>query len=816
MKYIIYICVALISLSKSLLAQNIYTIPDPQFASCLKSQIAQAFVSNTQFNTSIAVQYKGTIDCSSKQIKSIDGLQYFTNATAINISGNQIDTLGSIYNTTFNSLTIFNCSSNNISALYPLSHSPNVANLNCGLNRITSLNEIASLAALSSLDCKNNLIEEIATFHPNAALNFIDARNNKINELPYLSLTNYKSLKNGGAFYLGNNNLGFQQLDNSLKNIVEPNPIDRFTIFDFNSQNTIPFNNSAVVEFEIGDTLTLKLNYTPYTGDRFIWRHNNYLLSNASATLTKTLTIADTGEYYCEIQNINVIPYSGLTISSTKIKLKLKVITCPDIRNVQTIIKPNVCLNKNEIVVKGYAAGYVYALENAFKLGSKISTFDSTFKNIGEGTYKLTVNNFNGNCIINSLNYQYITVKNVKALDFIPTTYLENCSNKGEVSVLNYNPLYTYKLINNATSISTLASQGKFTNLIDGNYSFVVGNMQLTCFDTLKTSSINILSLNADNFKIKTNDVSCEGKGEAFISNYNPLYIYKLYHVATKIQVAAVLEKFTNLTDGDYKLFVEKPGACIDTSDSVVLTIKSLKAKDFILTSTEANCKGKGEIEIQNYSTTNSFLLYNISGQVYEPSNALFTNLPDNTYTLVVYNVSTACRDTNTLQTYKIKSVAASDFNLNTIDATCFDDGKVEINANYNANYLYFLTNITTGNTVNAQQGVFNNLKPGEYLFSINNQLGTCKDTLKTNHVSVKSVGNCGTEVTPNGDGINDNLTITEIGASKIFDRNGVLIAELMTPAEWDCKNKAAQFVTSGIYALYVNDVFVKMITVFK
>lgn len=815
MRKTIYILPVLICLSQWVFSQATYTIPDSQFASCLKAQYPQAFISANQINTTTASQYKGTIDCSSKFIKNIDGLKYFSSVTEINISGNQIDTLAGIFSTKFLSLVNFNCSGNNISTIFSLANVPSLENLNCSLNRIKALTHLDSLPFLANLDCKNNLIETIASYHPNAPLKLIDARNNKLKDLPYLSTTNYASLKNGGNYYLSDNYLGFAQVDNALKNIYEPIPKDRFNIFDFNLQNKLTFKNGTVVEFEVGDTLTLKLNYTPYTGDKFIWRFSNYLLSETSHKLFKILTIADTGEYFCEIQNNPIIPYSGMTLSTNIIKLKLKVNICPDIRNIQVVTKPNLCSGKNELVVKGFKTGYVYSLQkwNAFV---KVSAKDSSFSNLAEGTYKLTINNDKGTCMVDNTNFQTVGISNIKAKDFILNQLTSNCQEKGIVNIVNYNASLNYRLMNKATS-EVLTSEGNtISNLNEGNYMFIVSNISNNCFDTASvTFAVNSMSLNVDNYILTKSLSTCNNGGEATITNYNQQYIYKLLEVNTGYNAVSIKDKFINLPIGEYKLIVQNQGNCIDTSDNVVINMNTLKASDFILIPSTAACKDKGSILIQNYLEGYNYKLYNANGSITNTTGTSFTNLPNGTYTFVIENWASTCADTSN-QTIAIQNIAAHDFSLNVHDATCTDDGKVEISNNYNAAYLYFLTNTVTGNTVNAQQGEFNNLKQGDYFFSVNNQLGTCKDTLKTNNIKIRNVGNCGEEVTPNGDGVNDNLTILEAGTTKIFDKSGVLIAEFNTPADWDCKNKIGHFVTSGVYALYVNDVFVKLITVFR
>jgi hypothetical protein len=694
-----------------------------------------------------------------------------------------------------------------------LSNSPKLTQLNCGTNRIVKLGGIDSLKSLSYLDCHSNQLIVLAGFNSIAPLKAIDARSNKLKALPKLSQTNYNNLNTSKSCNFSENNIGFLQVDTALKNI---NAINKFSIFNFNTQTLLTFKNGLIVEFDPEDTVSIKLNYTPYKGDRFIWRFRQGVqLPDSTPTIFRKLSVKDTGSYSCEVQNTKVLPYSQMTLLSVNLKLKLKVNICPDIRNIQLVTNSNICEGKNELAIKGYKSDYVYTLTN-WKTFTQVIATDSVINNLSEGRYKLTINNKKGNCQVDTTNYQFVVIKDVSASNFITDVKTATCSNKGEVIISNPNVILEYKLLNTATNQVSEASNYTFSNLKDGNYKLVVSDLQGTCIDT-STRIVEIKSLLASNYALSVSPFTCSNKGEAFITNFNQAYTYKLIHTKTNQSFVASQAHFNNLPDGNYIYLVDNQlGTCVDTLKLQQYSVKSLKASDYDLNITSATCLNKGEVIISNYDYVNKYLLLHTDGTPYASVNNVFSKLKDGEYTFIVKNAQNTCIDTLNTEKYSISSLQASNFSLEKTNASCFDDGKVQVTSNYNPSYWYYLINSKNGNTIVSVQGEFTNLKPGEYYFSVHNQNATCRDTLKFSTVEIKAAGNCGEEITPNGDGINDNLTILESGASKIFDRNGVLIAELNTPAEWDCKNKNGQYVTSGVYMLYINDQFIKAITVFR
>jgi gliding motility-associated-like protein len=98
----------------------------------------------------------GTLNCSNRNIKDLNGLQHFINIQRINCSNNQITNIPSLagYN---DSLVSFDCSNNQLSALPAFrSGAVNLKSVNCNNNLLYDLGNLGNLTGLDSLQCKDN------------------------------------------------------------------------------------------------------------------------------------------------------------------------------------------------------------------------------------------------------------------------------------------------------------------------------------------------------------------------------------------------------------------------------------------------------------------------------------------------------------------------------------------------------------------------------------------------------------------------------------------------------------------------------------
>ncbi len=96
------------------------------------------------------------INCSSKSISDLTGIEYFVALESLDCHGNQLTSLDV---TKLTSLDDLNCASNRLTEL-DVSHNTELKNLYCDLNRLTSL-DVSQNTTLFSLGCSYNLLESL-------------------------------------------------------------------------------------------------------------------------------------------------------------------------------------------------------------------------------------------------------------------------------------------------------------------------------------------------------------------------------------------------------------------------------------------------------------------------------------------------------------------------------------------------------------------------------------------------------------------------------------------------------------------------------
>lgn len=126
--------------------------------------------------------FTGTLDISGRNIKSIEGMQYATGVTYINIYNNQISDITPLQGLT--GLTRLIVSSNQISDLAPLANLTNLTFLNLYINNVSDLTPLANLTNLTELRLGyNSNISDLSPLKNILGLNYISINSGKIMDL---------------------------------------------------------------------------------------------------------------------------------------------------------------------------------------------------------------------------------------------------------------------------------------------------------------------------------------------------------------------------------------------------------------------------------------------------------------------------------------------------------------------------------------------------------------------------------------------------------------------------------------------------------
>jgi gliding motility-associated-like protein len=124
--------------------------------------------------------------------------------------------------------------------------------------------------------------------------------------------------------------------------------------------------------------------------------------------------------------------------------------------------------------------------------------------------------------------------------------------------------------------------------------------------------------------------------------------------------------------------------------------------------------------------------------------------------------------------------------------------------------YNYTLMHDSLNLIFNYSNPKIKNLTSGIYSISIEDINKNCKVNIPS-FIKIDTIANCITKnnneyFTPDGDGINDNFYIDVEGVAHIFNRNGLLIKTIKTPAIWEGTDNNGILQDLGYYVIVLNN----------
>ncbi len=198
-------------------------------------------------------------------------------------------------------------------------------------------------------------------------------------------------------------------------------------------------------------------------------------------------------------------------------------------------------------------------------------------------------------------------------------------------------------------------------------------------------------------------------------------------------------------------------------------------------------------------SNTNSYPLTNV------------TFLDTGSYYAVVHNNNPKFSGDSLVSTVKKLKVAecfsGAGISYSYTSISCKEGFRIIVNDNGISGgttpYTYLLTNISNGEILASSSTILSGIKEGEYSLMLKDAASCETPSIFCQFVSGT---NCDPVFSPNGDGVVDTYFISTPGKARIFDKNGTLIQELITPAYWDGLDKTGFEVPSGYYAIIINE----------
>lgn len=313
-------------------------IPDSAFCNCLKETHPEVIDANRELIILKAIDVT-SIDCQGRNIKSVEGLQYFIKASTIIMSNNQIDSIPDLDNYTLpfsaNGLfiasfggnrlkslpkfpttlpIILDLQENQLTALPSISVPANIRSLNLQRNTGMAVPDLSTMINLEQLYADYNEWGTVPDLSNNPKLIALGLANNKLYSLPNLSAFNLS------FFRCESNNLTYEDL-------LSVNNPKLYTLGIANSnywytpQN--PDNTFTTVSVALGGNHTIDLGFdAAVTGSSYVWSKSNSSFSATTTTNKLTVanfTTANAGFYTATVTNST---FPLLTLTSSPILLK--------------------------------------------------------------------------------------------------------------------------------------------------------------------------------------------------------------------------------------------------------------------------------------------------------------------------------------------------------------------------------------------------------------------------------------------------------------------------------------------------------------
>ena len=186
-------------------ADDVINIPDPNLEAAIREAIAKPI--GDIYESDLLEIWK--LDASRRDIADLNGLEYCTNLTELNLWGNQISDLSPLSDLT--SLTKLYLMENQISDIEPLSGLTSLTKLYLLHNQISDIEPLSDLTSLTKLYLLHNQISDISPLSSLTSLEFLYLWGNQISDIE--PLVDNPGVSSGDYVYLSDNPLSTISID---------------------------------------------------------------------------------------------------------------------------------------------------------------------------------------------------------------------------------------------------------------------------------------------------------------------------------------------------------------------------------------------------------------------------------------------------------------------------------------------------------------------------------------------------------------------------------------------------------------------------
>lgn len=414
----------ILSLVANLVSAQTYPIDDAGFEECLKSKHPSFLDGNNDLIIDSAATLTGSLTCTSRNIKSVDGLQYFTGITFLNLRNNeiinilelegltQIQEINLNYNElessglpsleNFNNLVFFSANYNELEVTP--SFPPSMEEIYLGNNNLGHTFDISTFTNLRVLDLFENDFQELTGLETLTKLESADLHTNELKRALDLSaLTSLKRLDLGENEYQNLPSFSLSQIEwmgtekNSLTfedflPLTESSYFpDSFPFFD----NQLPPETSKTFTVTEGQKWTWNLTFDlEVSSNTYYWYKDSILLDSSTSpsfSIQETV-LDDAGIYHCEVTNSHPL-LSDVRIVSNPQTLIISENNCFEINDITFEIESPSCNEFADITLTPSILGTLDG-ELSYTLSSTESEYNyasNTFIILEEGNYTITL-----------------------------------------------------------------------------------------------------------------------------------------------------------------------------------------------------------------------------------------------------------------------------------------------------------------------------------------------------------------------------------------------------------------------------------------
>lgn len=423
-------------------------VPDPIFKSCLLNTYPQSFESNGELNIQTAEIQTIELNCNTKGIKSVEGMQYFKNVKKIDISHNLIMKLPDLSG--LNNLEELYVHDNQLDTLPGVEYMSNLRFLEIGDNNIRNISKLEFLSNLEVLKADNNPLLDLPYMDRFSNLQVLSISGCGLTELADLSkLANLKYLRcdNNELVILPDlSALGNLELLNAANNALEEFPI-------------LPFHDRLA--------------------EIFLYQNNIRSLSNLQ--WNDSISVLNLDYNYLSFEDF--LPLTNLSAFPDKLIISEQKVFS-EFQDQRLLEKQTFHL---ELSVIGKADGQIISW---YRNDTLLTSGADTFFNIGSvakdhtGGFlaKVTHPQFPEITLITEP--AYLTVENCLETDVLSfAKYDLNCENKGAIVVSANSqpqPIENYILTNTVNQTNIYSGDGHFDKLEEGVFELRIQTGQCT------------------------------------------------------------------------------------------------------------------------------------------------------------------------------------------------------------------------------------------------------------------------------------------------------------------------------------------------